>query len=646
MDKNSFDNKPGLIINEHAGAISLINDHGKESVNISHISGASISMNPMQTAMFSPENRTDTTLNDEYKTVLGDMTEFVSKSKNVSVGGDYSLTFGEARAWLNNATQQYFDKFTEAMAPFVKGDINRPTIYPVAGLPVDEYPMERGQLVTLRLNPTLELLKNNFCESLITTVDNPIVLNDFILDFKGLLDEIKLAINLLTDGISGLIHDLIKNFRELLINNIKEIIQGFINELKQKLIDILCEFLTIPNQLIQFINTYVSGISAAVQSILSLFLKKETHSTQGNTYTTNDKSDLDGYLIQQQEVFLEIERNMGVGGNGANNVLKNKIDNIGGGSFNKNIPLSWDPQGREITVGPYIDTYMGMVPLKGGVHLPQRSVVNDACDIGNYMLNVGKKFTVNSGGGGVALNSLGPIDITTPMATIDSHIFNLESDLFSASCENIVFESKNLFTLKAPLDIVIDSNCYISNNFTTQGGAFFNGEVHVNHITAPLEMQETMEDGWTTATFQPGSLPPTGIGPPSGPGGVFALRNLTPIPVVVGGVTGSILTGQLFQFEVAAVADQIATRDLAPLRGDPITVRAHSHSFPNIPLTLTKGTPIGSTFTVPTEINPYDLDVMTAHSELRGKAQAVLNTEPALAFRIKDGNKWDESIPA
>jgi hypothetical protein len=619
---DSFENKPpAIIVNDHGGSISITNKTGKEKVNITHRSGASIELNPVQTSIFSPENRSDVTNNDEFKTIKGDLVEYVNSTKSVSVNRDLVTTIGNAKAFLSNAPQQFLNKWGEIAAPFVKGDLNRPLRYVVAGLPIDQYPEDSGEAVTIRLNDALEQLKNNFCSSLTSNLDNPPVLNDFLVDFDELFTLIKEAITVITGSIYTAIDDLITTITQEAIDAFYEILNELVAELKQLLFEVLCQFLTVPAQLVEFVNAYLNSISQAVRSVIDPLIKEEPQSSEGNTYTQNDKSSLHEYLIQKNEELLAYEQALGVGGNSTTNILKNKMVNIGGG-FNMTSPISIDPHGTEVAAAPLIDKWQGVTTLNGGIPKLERSTINDACDVGNYTITIGNKFNILTGGGGVRIDTNGPLDLQAPMINLVGHGVDMSGEVVKVNASSgILFDSKNFLTLRAPFSIALDGNCQVTKNMVVQGGSYINGELYVNHITAPLEMQETMEQESATGIFTPEAT--------------FIFTNLTPL---IGTEAGGVVTipSQAITFQVTANIPGI----------DPVTVKPHIHKFPNIPLRLTKGTTINSetgldAFDVS---DPLALGFNSAHSKLRELAQATLSTETANAYKINEGNKWDQAL--
>jgi hypothetical protein len=612
---NSFDKESPAITNHRGGAFTFTNEHGKEKLNLSHIGGGHLEINPLQVAVFAPDNRTDVTNNDEFKTVKGDYTEYTGGTKSITAEGDIILTAGNAKAHLNDLVQSYYKKWAEMAEAFRAPDVKRPTTYIVAGLPMDEYPTDNGEVVTIKLNKSLELLSKNFCESMLSDSLNPLVLNDFIIDFDELFDQIRLALAALTGNTIQLITDLINALKQAAINAFLNLVVNLIADIKKMLASIICEFLAVPVQIVQFINNYMVVLSSAVKNILNPFLKVVPDSTEGNTYKSNDKSSLDQYIVQKQQEMHEIEQAMGTGGNVVNNILKNTTTSYGG--FNYTTPVVFDKKGTEVVVGTYIDPWMGLVPLFGGIPLLTRSAVNDACSIGNHTLSVGNKYNIMTGGGGIEIGTLGPLDITTPLASIRGH--GVEVDAMRVDIRGgdaIIFDSNTLVSIDAP-SFVVQGDTHITKKLIVHDGAHINGEVYVNHISAPAEMQETMPDTGVVGYLTPGST--------------FTLKLVNPI--VIGATT--IPADQLFVFTVPPYV-------LPPIAH--VTCSEHTHQFANVPLRLHKGTPIGTTTPLPSS-DPLAININTAHSQFRTTvAEEMLSEDVASAYKLDHSNKWNTAV--
>ena len=174
---------------------------------------------------------------------------------------------------------------------------------------------------------------------------------------------------------------------------------------------------------------------------------------------------------------------------------------------------------------------------------------------GSYSLNVANRFNVLVGAGGLSMKSYGSVDVSGTITNVCGEQLNL-----SAEYETNIQGGKRL-SLEADLvsiknkqggQVLIDSNFGVNGNAIIKGGLHVDGELSVNHITAPKEYQET-EQTQSMGMPVPGSLLGYAVGTATGHKGYQVVINIpvfgTPTP-------------------------------------DSIVTYPHSHMFANLPLNL------------------------------------------------------------
>ncbi len=216
--------------------------------------------------------------------------------------------------------------------------------------------------------------------------------------------------------------------------------------------------------------------------------------TEGGTWEANtDKEELPERLIQLQEEKLnEIEQNMGNGGDTISFLKRNKFETVGG-SVNNFPSIRVDPEGRsqpiEVAVGVSTTyTNIDSVPVVEDVN-------NDSnFPVGSYTLNVGNKYNVIVGSGGVQIKTSGSVEIGgTSVKVAASKLNVMASQGMNLTSESIIeLESDKYITLRSKnRQIYVEPGLGIRDNLVVGGGAFVEGELFVNHITAPVEIQQT-----------------------------------------------------------------------------------------------------------------------------------------------------------
>ena len=283
--------------------------------------------------------------------------------------------------------------------------------------------------------------------------------------------------------------------------------------------------------------------------------KGKSPSTEGGEWVKEDKNLSEDILKIQADLMVK-ERDFGLGGSEIIEISKNKLENIGT-VMNDYGSIRFDDIGKlvrnEILVGSkstYVNSDSG--PLLEYV---------DVQDLpgGTYNLNVNNRYNVMVGAGGINLKSYGPTNISGSITNVAGQQVNIGSENeinLDAKVINISAEILKLRN-KRQRQVLIDSGLGVNNNVVIGGGLSVEGETYLQHVTAPAETQVTNTTQTLGQTVQ-GQI----IGYVNyywtDPGG-FAT-----VPVYGGSMGG------------VPVPDTIATYP-------------HTHTFNNLPLTLTDG---------------------------------------------------------
>ena len=216
-------------------------------------------------------------------------------------------------------------------------------------------------------------------------------------------------------------------------------------------------------------------------------------SSQGGTWDLDERKDekVTEQLRENIKNLLVLEKQLGVGGSSITNITKHKIENIGL-VFNDLPSIRVDHVGKisknEVSIQPDgVVTNQKASPLIEYVHV-------DDLPGGSYNLNVCNRYNVQVGAGGVQMKSYGPVDISGTITNIAGEQINIASD------QEINIESKGRINISADIlalrqknygQVLVDSNLGVSQNVIVGGGMHVEGELSVQHITAPVEFQQT-----------------------------------------------------------------------------------------------------------------------------------------------------------
>lgn len=122
-------------------------------------------------------------------------------------------------------------------------------------------------------------------------------------------------------------------------------------------------------------------------------------------------------------------------------------------------------------------------------------VENTRFPCGTYSINATNKLEINSGSGGAGINTAGNMKIGSGGRTLiaakeEMNISAGNGNLNIRAGNNISLKSDSL-NLETPNQVVVNSNLGVSKNAIINGCAFVDGELYVNHITCPAEVQYT-----------------------------------------------------------------------------------------------------------------------------------------------------------
>jgi hypothetical protein len=189
--------------------------------------------------------------------------------------------------------------------------------------------------------------------------------------------------------------------------------------------------------------------------------------------------------------LAQIEERMGLGGNHIIDITKNKIESIG-------LVMNDFGSIRIDTVGKMYNDAVTVTGLGVYQHKKESPLIEyvhvDDMPGGTYTMNVANRYNVQVGAGGISLKSYGRVDVSGTITNIAGQQVNVSSE----NEVNILGGSRlhmeaDIVSIKNRQNgqVLIDSNFGVNGNAIIRGGLHVEGELSVNHITAPTEFQET-----------------------------------------------------------------------------------------------------------------------------------------------------------
>lgn len=191
------------------------------------------------------------------------------------------------------------------------------------------------------------------------------------------------------------------------------------------------------------------------------------------------------------EELVDVERELGLGGNELISITKHKIETIGTvmndfGSIRKDVV-------GKLYNDKVIIHKQGVFESKKETPLIEYVHVDDLPG-GTYTLNVCNKYTMQVGAGGLSMKTYGPVDISGTVVNTAGEQVNISSsnevNIDGGKRLSIVADIISLRQRRRE-QVLIDSSLGINRNLIVAGSSHFEGEVYLHHVTAPCEIQET-----------------------------------------------------------------------------------------------------------------------------------------------------------
>ena len=191
-----------------------------------------------------------------------------------------------------------------------------------------------------------------------------------------------------------------------------------------------------------------------------------------------------------KELF-EIEKKLGHGGSEFIDIAKHKSETIG-------LIMNDFPSVRIDEVGK-INRDKVVIHPEGTFNSQKASPLIEYVHVddlpgGSYTLNVCNKWNVQVGSGGISMKTSGSVDIGGTITNIAGDQVNV------GSAREVNIDGGERLSMVADIisirqrnrgQVLVDSNLGVSQNVIIGGGLHVEGELTCNHITAPVEIQET-----------------------------------------------------------------------------------------------------------------------------------------------------------
>lgn len=431
-----------FIHNQRGGSIEINNSTDREEVKLSQFSGSNITINNVTTSELATNNKQVKILFDEFKTVGNTSNEYTGKDRTIRVAENNYEIKGiklESEITAISDWKTLYRPIANTNAQFwlYRGGDSYP--YPSSGTIIT--PTQGTRLV----NPDLSQVRSS--------VNNK---------FYGFS-----KVPVVTQSSSEV---------ETFVTVIKKDEPIVAQAINPTVVDINSAFGT-PGSKAPGVVEFGPELSSSTQD--------------GNWDTNNDKENLTDDILQLQDQLSQLEQNFGDGGDEIEFIKRNKVQTVGA-VLNDFASIRIDKYGRsqptEVGVG-----------IKGvfnhNDYVPHIEEIDNSSNFpgGNYNLTVNNKYNVIVGSGGVQIKTSGALTLGGSLVKIGAAEVNISGSsgvVLGSSSHIDIFSSK--IQLRSNRQIYANGSFGVLNNLIVGGGTMIEGELYVNHITAPLEVQETM----------------------------------------------------------------------------------------------------------------------------------------------------------
>lgn len=481
------------VINQRGGSIDIDNSTDNEKVHISHRSGSNINFTNVVTSELASNNKQTNIIHDSFETVGNNKTEFIVQDKTLRVGKNSYVLKG----FVDESEIDSYKKWKE--------------IYKDIALKNGQFKIKRGGISYPDGGSTpLEGDRD----------DNP------VLNYK---------ITTVDNKFSGYNGTPIRDFSTDQVVDYTPVQDRTSNPAFER---------TLTKDAIE---KAAGENGSKAPGVLEFGAEKSAATENGNWAANETTANLADDIVAIQELLSPIERDMGDGGDDVEIIKRNKVETIGA-AFNDYPSIRVDEKGRS---QPFEVVVSDLGAFKNHDYIPVVEDIDNSSTFpcGDDVSIIGNKQSVTIGSGGYNLKTTGGIEMggtnfkggfkkCNISATYGVHLLS----------ENIIeLSSLKTITLRTNRQVFVESAFGVKNNAIFGGGTYTEGEVYVQHITAPVEIQQT-EDTVVLGKFN-------------------TTQNRT-VPI------GEVLIDGSWETVYALNADNL------------IVTYPHSHHFKNIPIRL------------------------------------------------------------
>jgi hypothetical protein len=457
-DAETYRNK--FVINQKGGTLAFVNTDNKEALKLSHYSGSFKEFNNFTNIELATKNDQKLVLEDSFHTIYGERNEYAGRDYDLNIVGNFYKKIGKINSELATEWKNIVKELADIKQLF---DINRTNGIQNSLLKFTSSRQTRvgtpAKCPVCKGSKDMYFIYNiSYKKGFVNTMQTSFS------DHSGNYTYGKTILgskSLLYPGVAGT------------YNYVTPVTQlgGSVDG---------SQFSSTSNKFLG--NTPCPACGGSGNSPAS----------QDGSWSKSAKENLiNSFFGANLTKLSEIEKKLGLGGSEIIEITKHKMETIGTvmndfGSVRIDTAGKMEP--TEVLIASY-GSFLNRRPT------PVHEYVN-VTDLpgGNYTLNVCNRYNLLVGAGGVNIKTYGPINISGTITNVAGEQVNIGSEnevnIDGGKRVSIVGDVVSI-RQRQRKQVLIDSSLGVSKNSIVLGGGYYEGELHVQHITAPAEIQDT-----------------------------------------------------------------------------------------------------------------------------------------------------------
>lgn len=216
--------------------------------------------------------------------------------------------------------------------------------------------------------------------------------------------------------------------------------------------------------------------------------------TEDSIWSANESAQkIDEAILKLQDQLTPIELQMGNGGDEILFTKRNKFETVGA-VFNDYPSIRIDEKGRS---QPFEMLVSDTGIYKNHDYVPHLEEVDNSSNFpcGEDSKIIGNRYIRNVGSGGISMKTTGAMELGGSSLKTGFKKINMNAShgIHIGSENGIELQSLKTIVLRTNRQVYVESSLGVKNNVIIGGGLAVEGETYIQHITAPLEVQQTQD---------------------------------------------------------------------------------------------------------------------------------------------------------